>query len=78
MTNIKTENRITKLEGCMIEVQKDISEINNNLNNHVNSLTEKIDGIQKTINERPTWLTSLVVSLLLMALGILAGHFLIH
>jgi uncharacterized coiled-coil protein SlyX len=59
MTNIKTENRITKLETCVGTIEKNISEINLNLNNHVNDLSKKLDRVETktdTISNDMAWL----------------------
>jgi len=59
MTTIKTEKRIATLESCMGEVQKDISDINSNLNNHVNSLTSTVNDIKtkiETVSNDMAWI----------------------
>jgi peptidoglycan hydrolase CwlO-like protein len=77
--NGKTEHRITKLEGCVNDIQGDISEIKNTINNHIptsiKELDTKIDGIVETINKRPTWLMTFVFLLLSFLLGLVATHY---
>jgi len=76
MTTIKTEKRIATLETCMTEVKEDISAINSNLNNHINSLTEKVDlikGKTDTISNDMEWIKKFFWVIATATIGSLVG-----
>lgn len=70
---IKTESRLTALEEWAKAVTQDIGEIKTSLSNHITDITKQLIEIRDTINKRPSWFVSGLVSLLVLLIGILLG-----
>ena len=57
--NNKIENRLTTLETTQGFILKELKNIKDN---HLKTIYEKVDRIESTLNARPSWLISILLT----------------
>ena len=63
--NTKQDVNIGKIQTELTFIKEQVGSINEKLDNHISCTYRKIDEIKKVFNQRPTWLISGLITLLI-------------